>query len=67
MWSVFCVLLMLFVFKDVAVPCYYGSPDYLNVEVGQGIKYHVTDDGGSLDCDIWAVSRLPVTTVLYSP
>ena len=57
LWSVFCVLLMLFVFKDVAVPCYYGSPDYLNVEVGYGIKYHVTDNGGSLDCDIWAVSR----------
>jgi hypothetical protein len=48
---------MLFVFKDVALPCYYGSPDYLNLDVGQGIKYHVTDSGVSLSCDIWAVSR----------
>ena len=53
-----CLLVMLFSLRGAAVPCYYGSPDYLNVEAGQGIKYHVTDDAGSLDCTIWAVSRL---------
>ena len=57
MWSVLCLLLILSAFNDVALPCYYGSPDYLKLEVGHGIKYHVTDSGVSLNCDIWAVSR----------
>jgi hypothetical protein len=56
-WSVLCLVFIFFSFKDVALPCYYGSPDYLNVEAGQGIKYQVTDDGNSLNCSIWAVSR----------
>jgi hypothetical protein len=57
-WSALFLLVMLFALKDAAVPCYYGSPDYFNVEVGRGIKYHVTDNAGSLDCSIWAVSQL---------
>jgi hypothetical protein len=57
-WSALCLLVILFALKDAAVPCYYGSPDYFNMEVGQGIKYHVTDNAGSLDCSIWVVSRL---------
>ena len=33
------------------------SLDYFNITIGHGIKYHVTDDWGNLDCYVWAVSQ----------
>jgi hypothetical protein len=35
----------------------YLSLDYFPIEEGHGIKYHVTDDDGGLECDAWAISQ----------
>ncbi len=33
------------------------SLDYFKISEGHGIKYHVTDDYNSLDCNVWAASQ----------
>ena len=55
--SILCLALMLVVLPNTAMSCYYSGLDYLNVTAGFGIKYHVTDDDDTLNCNIWAVSQ----------
>jgi len=55
--SILCLALMLVTLPETAMSCNYSGLDYLNITVGHGIKYHVTDDDGSLNCNVWAVSR----------
>ena len=55
--SILCLALMLVTLPETALSCNYSGLDYLNLTVGHGIKYHVTDDDGSLNCNVWAVSR----------
>lgn len=55
--NILCMALMLVTLPGTAISCNYSGLDYLNITVGHGIKYHVTDDDGSLNCNVWTVSR----------
>jgi len=55
--SILCLALMLVFLPNTAMSCYYSGLDYLKVTAGFGIKYHVTDDDDTLNCNIWAVSQ----------
>ena len=38
LWGCFCVVLVLILFIDSAIPCYYSGSDYFNPMPGYGIR-----------------------------
>ena len=44
----------------------YWASDYNNFTEGFGIKYNVTDQYGSLDCNVWAISQMVTNSTLVN-